>query len=61
MTRGKYEQKRDTMGIRSFIHQIKTVFARTRATAIPRVSAAKQYGNRGEDAFVRLLQQALPT
>ncbi len=49
------------MGVREFFHKIKIGFVRIAGASIPHVSSEKRYGNYGEDEFVYLLQQALPT
>lgn len=48
------------MGIRAFLHKIKTGFARMGESSIPYTPPEKQYGNRGEDGFVYELQTLLP-
>jgi len=48
------------MGLRSFFHKIKVGFTRKREPSIPYTSAAKRYGNWGEDEFVFAIQSRLP-
>lgn len=48
------------MGLRSFFHKIKVGFARMREPSIPYTSAAKRYGDWGEDEFVFAIQSRLP-
>lgn len=48
------------MGLRSFFHKIKVGFTRMREPSIPYTSAAKRYGDWGEDEFVFAIQSRLP-
>lgn len=49
------------MGIRAFFHKIKTGFVRLGEPSIPCVTAAKRYGNDGEDEFTYMLYRELPS
>ena len=49
------------MGILSFFHKIKTWFARSRESSIPFVGGVKRYGNYGENEFMYILSQKLPS
>lgn len=49
------------MGIKNFFHKVKMGFVRVCETSIPQVSSTKRYGNYGEDEFVYLLKQMLPS
>ena len=48
------------MGLRSFFHKIKVGLTRMREPSIPYTSAAKRYGDWGEDEFVFAIQSRLP-
>ena len=48
------------MGLRSFFHKIKVGFTRMGEPSIPYTSAAKRYGDWGEDEFVLAIQSRLP-
>ena len=48
------------MGIRSFFHKIKIGFTRMGEPSIPYTTAAKKYGDWGEDEFVCDIQSRLP-
>ena len=48
------------MGLRSFFHKIKIGFTRMREPSIPYTTAAKKYGDWGEDKFVYAIQSQLP-
>lgn len=48
------------MGIRSLFHKIKVGFTRMGEPSIPYTSAAKRYGDWGEDEFVLAIQSRLP-
>ena len=47
------------MGLRSFFHKIKIGFARMNEHSIPYTSAAKKYGDGGEESLVLALQSRL--
>ena len=49
------------MGIRAFFHKIKLIFVRAKEPSIPHVSAAKRYGNFGENNFIYMLRRELPS
>lgn len=49
------------MGIRAFLHKIKTGFVRIGESALPYTSDAKRYGNHGEDNFTNTLRRELPS
>ena len=48
------------MGLRSFFHKIKIGFTRMSEPSIPYTTAAKKYGDWGEDEFVYAIQSRLP-
>ena len=48
------------MGLRSFFHKIKIGFTRRSEPSIPYTTAAKKYGDWGEDEFVYAIQSRLP-
>ena len=48
------------MGLRSFFHKIKIGFTRMGEPSIPYTTAAKKYGDWGEDEFVYAIQSRLP-
>ena len=48
------------MGLRSFFHKIKMGFTRMSEPSIPYTTAAKRYGDWGEDEFVYAIKSRLP-
>lgn len=49
------------LGIRGFFHKIKIGFIRAGEPSLPYVDSVKRYGNYGEDEFIEMIRDELPS